>query len=138
MRSAKLAVACAVAALALTACGSTKKPEAGQVRVTAGEHAGRGVVDDPRTKHMTCLQQHHLVVVRTVSGADSLPGMQIGPPPAGPSVTFEPTPGAAQQAQISGSVQGAEVIGSALLFPHQASDKELKVVEDCMALGVTG
>jgi hypothetical protein len=134
----RLAVACALTALALTACGSTKKPEAGQVRVSAGEHAGRGVVDDPRTKHMKCLQQHHLAVVRTVNGADRLPGMQIGAPPAGPSVTFEPTPGAAQQAQISGSVQGAEVIGSALLFPNQASDQELKVVEDCMALGVTG
>jgi hypothetical protein len=138
MRSAKVAVACALTAFALSACGSTKKTEAGQVRVTAGEHAGRGVVDDPRTKHMKCLQQHGLPVVRTVVGADHLPGMQIGAPPSGPTVTFEPTPGAAQQQQISSSVEAAEVIGSALLFPNQASDKELKVVEDCMALGVNG
>ena len=138
MRSAKLAAACALTALALAACGSTTKPEAGQVGVTGGERAGRGVVDDPRTKHMKCLQQHHLPVVRTVNGSKHLPGMQIGAPPAGPSVTFEPTPGAAQQAQISGSAQAAEVIGSALVYPNQASDEELKVVEDCMALGVTG
>ena len=138
MSSAKLAAACVFAALALAACGSTTKPEAGHVQLTAGERAGRGVIDDPRTKHMKCLQQNHLPVVRTVSGPERLPGMQIGALPAGPTVTFEPTPGAAQQAQISGTVQGAEVIGSALLFPNQASDKELKVVEDCMALGVTG
>jgi hypothetical protein len=137
MSSAKLAVACALAALALAACGSTTRPEAGQVHLK-GEQAGRGVIDDPRTKHMKCLQQHHLPVVRTVVGVDRLPGMQIGALPAGPSVTFEPTPGAAQQQQISGGVQGAEVVGSALLYPNQASDKELKVVEDCMALGVTG
>jgi hypothetical protein len=138
MRSAKLAAVCALTALALTACGSTTKPEAGQVRVTAGEPAGRGVVDDPRAKHMKCLQQHHIAVVTTVKGADRLPGMQIGIPPAGPSVTFEPTPGAAQQAQISAGAQGAEVIGSALLFPNQASDSELKVIEDCLAIGVRG
>lgn len=138
MRSAKLAAVCALTALALTACGSTTKPEAGQVRVTAGEHAGRGIVDDPRAKHMNCLQQHHVPVVGTVMGAGRLPGMQIGTPPAGPSVTFEPTPGAAQQAQINGSAQGAEVIGSALLFPNQAPDSELKVIEDCLALGVHG
>ncbi len=138
MCSAKLAVTGALAALALAGCGNTSKPEAGQVRLMAGKHAGRGVVDDPGTKHMKCLQQHHVPVVRTVYGARRLPGLQIGTPPAGPTVTFEPTPGAAQQAQISATAQAAEVIGSALLFPNQASDEELKVVEDCMALGVTG
>jgi hypothetical protein len=91
------------------------------------------VIDDPRTKHMKCLQQHHLPVARF-----GTTGMQIGPPPAGPTVTFEPTPGAAQEQQIKGEAQGAMVIGSALLYPNQASDKELNVVEDCLALGVTG
>jgi hypothetical protein len=138
MSSAKLVAGCVLAALALAACGSSSKPEAGQVRVTAGEHAGRGVVDDPRTKHMKCLQQHHFRVVRFTQPAGHLPGMQIGAPPAGPTVVFEPTPGAAQQAQISAEVEGAEVIGSALLYPNQATDKQLKVIEGCVALGVTG
>jgi hypothetical protein len=30
------------------------------------------------------------------------------------------------------------VIGSALLYPHQASDSELKKIEDCLAQGVKG
>ena len=64
--------------------------------------------------------------------------LQIGVPPDGPSVQFLPTPGAAQQAQISGQVQAAEVIGSALLYPNQSSDGELKMVEDCLAIGVSG
>ena len=107
MSSAKLAVACALAALALSACGTTHKQSAGEVRVTAGGHFGQT-------------------------------GLQIGAPQIGPSVSFEPTPGSAQEAQIKGQVEGAEVIGSALLYPNQASDKQLQVVEDCLALGVNG
>jgi hypothetical protein len=133
MSRAKLAFACAVTTLALSACGSSSKPQAGEVHVSAGEHAGRGVVDDPRTKHMQCLQQHHLPVV-----AVGQTGLQIGQPQVGPSVTFEPTPGSAQEAQIKGQVQAAEVIGSALLFPNKAPDDQLKVVEDCLAIGVRG
>ena len=53
-------------------------------------------------------------------------------------MNFAPTPGAAQDAQISGRVTGAEVIGSALLYPDQASDGLLQTVEDCLAAGVTG
>jgi hypothetical protein len=40
--------------------------------------------------------------------------------------------------QIHGLSQGAEVIGSALLYPNQASDKLLTKVENCVALGVGG
>ncbi len=90
-------------------------------------------MDDPRTRHLTCLRAHKLPV--TPVGRTWL---QIGTPPSGPRVNFTPTPGAAQEAQISGSVQGAEVIGSALLYPDQASDSLLKTVEDCLAEGVTG
>jgi hypothetical protein len=64
--------------------------------------------------------------------------MQIGTRPYGPTVYFEPTPGAAQEMQIDGQAQGAEVIGSALLYPNQASDQLLQQVEDCVALGVSG
>ncbi len=65
-------------------------------------------------------------------------GLQIGTPPAGPSISFQPTPGAAQELQIEGQVAGAEVIGSALLYPNQASEQELGTVEDCLAKGVLG
>jgi hypothetical protein len=133
MSSAKVAAACALAAFALSACGTSSKPVAGSVISTTGKQSGRGVIDDPRTKHMVCLQQHGVPVTRV-----GQTGLQIGSPPAGPSVAFEPTPGAAQDTQISGQVQGAEVIGSALLYPNQAPDKLLKVVEDCLALGVKG
>ena len=68
----------------------------------------------------------------------SLPGMQIGTAPSGPTVAFEPTPGDAQGVQIHAQAQGAEVIGSALLYPNQASDALLQKVEDCVAQGVSG
>jgi hypothetical protein len=130
MSSAKLAVAVALAALSLSACGSTAKPVAGTPQAAIKSHKA---VDDPRTKHLKCIRQDHLVVVRV-----GRTGLQVGTPPAGPTINFEPTPGAAQALQIEGKVTGAEVIGSALLYPNQASDSELQKVEDCLAVGVTG
>jgi hypothetical protein len=94
---------------------------------------GHARIDDPRTKHVACLRQHRLPVIEV-----GRTWLQVGSAPAGPRVQFEPTAGAAQESQITGSVPGAEVIGSALLFPDQASDQELKVVEDCLAQGVSG
>jgi hypothetical protein len=100
---------------------------------------GRGKVDDPRTSgpanHLKCLQADHLPA-QSVGRV----GIQIGPLPAGPTVHYLPSPGAAQAAQIEGSAgsQGAEVIGSALLYPNQGSDAELQQVETCLAKGVTG
>ena len=130
MSSAKLAVAVALAALSLSACGSTAKPVAGTPQAAIKSHKG---VDDPRTKHLKCIRQDHLVVARV-----GRTGLQVGTPPAGPTISFEPTPGAAQALQIEGKVTGAEVIGSALLYPNQAPDSELQKVEDCLAVGVTG
>ena len=124
---ARMGTAIAVAGLTLTGCGSAVHPA-----------RGRGVVDSPittKTNHLKCLRQQHLPVVET--GPTSL---QIGPLPDGPTVLFEPTPGAAQSIQIRGVrvAQGAEVIGSALLFPNRASDGELKQIETCLAKGVSG
>jgi hypothetical protein len=122
MSSAKLALACGLAAIALSACGSsTAKP------------AGRGVVDDPRAKHLTCMQQHHLPVVKV--GETNL---QVGAPGSGPAINFQPTSGSAQERQIEAQAQNAEVIGSALLYPNQGSDDELQVIEGCLALSVKG
>jgi hypothetical protein len=80
------------------------------------------------------MQQAHLPVEEVGQA-----GLQIGAPPGGATVQFEPTPGAAQTAQLAGNVaQGAEAIGSSLLWPHTAPDGELTVIENCLAKGVTG
>jgi hypothetical protein len=125
MSSAKLAVACGFAALALSACGSAAKPVAGSPGV-ATSPGTRGKIDDPRTtknNHLACIRQDGLQVAE-VGNTD----LQIGAPPGGQ----------AQGAQIVGTVQGAEVIGSALLYPNQGSDAELSKIEACLAQGVTG
>jgi hypothetical protein len=116
-------IAAAFCALALSACN-----------VTATTRAGRGRVADPRTQagRLDCLRAHHLEV--TEVGAT---GLQVAQPPGGPTIRFTPSTGSAQAAQLEGQAQGAEVIGSALLYPNQASDSELGVVENCVARGVS-
>jgi len=134
MPLAKLTIALGLVALALSACGSIEvKPTS-----STGAPVSRGKVDDPRTtqnNHVMCLRQQHFRVAEI--GPNKL---QIGTWPAGPTVLFTPTAGAAQAYQIQGVrwAQGAEVIGSALLFPNQATDSELGKVETCIAEGVLG
>lgn len=116
-----------VVALLICGCSSVAKPP-----------QGRGKVDDPRTaksNHLRCLLQHHLPAHKVGNT-----GLQVGPLPGGPTVAFQPTPGSAQADQIYASPghQGAEVIGSALLYPHQAPDDELSQIESCLAQGVSG
>jgi hypothetical protein len=137
MPSAKLAAAIALSALSLSACGISSKPEAGTPKAIATGHKG---LDDPRIKHTACLRQKGVpfeLEQRTVAGK-LLPSFEVGTAPSGPTVSFEPTPGDAQGVQIQGEAQGAEVIGSALLYPNQASDRLLTVVEACVAKGVSG
>jgi hypothetical protein len=133
MSRGRLAIASACAAMTLCACGSSAKPQAGASSLRSSKPPGRGVIDDPRRRHLTCLEGLHLAVLK-LGTTDLL----LGAAPAQARIRFEPTPGAAQEAQISGQVQGAEVIGSALLFPHAMSDQELKPVENCLAQGVNG
>jgi hypothetical protein len=137
MPSAKLAAALVLSALSLSACGISSKPEAGTPKAIATGHKG---LDDARTKHTACLRQAHVAVHLEwlkVAGKP-LPSFQVGTAPAGPTVIFEPTPGDAQGVQIQGEAQGAEVIGSALVYPNQASDNLMNVVENCVGLGVKG
>jgi len=137
MPSAKLAAAIVLSALSLSACGISSKPEAGTPKAIANGHKG---LDDPRTKHTACLRQDHIPFTlqeRTVAGK-VLPSFQVGTAPSGPTVSFEPTPGDAQGIQIQGGAQGAEVIGSALLYPNQAPNGLLTMVEGCVAKGVSG
>jgi hypothetical protein len=116
-------IAAALSALALAACS-----------VTANRPAGRGRVADPRTQsgRLGCLRSHHLAVTEVGST-----GLQVGALPSGPTIRFAPNSGAAEADQIEGVAQGAEVIGSALLYPNQATDSELKVIENCVAQGVS-
>jgi hypothetical protein len=133
MPSAKLALAAGLAAISLSACGTTAKPEAGTLKAVAKNHKG---VDDPRKKHIACLRQDHVPVTPITLNGE--PAFQVGTSPSGPTVVFTPTPGAAQELQIDGQVQGAEVIGAALLYPNQAPEGLLSTVEGCVAEGVSG
>jgi hypothetical protein len=133
MRPKSLLTAVAFAALALTGCGAVQvqpTTPAGSVKL-----ASRGAVDSPvkMKNHLECLRDAHLPV-QVVSSTR----LQIGPAPAGPTIVFSPTAGAAQAYQIDGSAQAAEVIGSALVYPNQASDGEMATIGTCLAQGVQG
>jgi len=136
MSTAKLAAALALAAVSLAGCGIAAKPLAGTPGLAKrpGNHAR---LDDQRHSHYVCLRDHGLPA-STFTGAGGRPGIQVGPRPAGPTIVFEPTPGAAQELQIQGDSQGAMVVGSALVYPNQAPDGEMQTVAACVALGVTG
>jgi hypothetical protein len=132
MSSAKLAIACGFVAVVLSACGTSSNPQAGAIQPTATT-AGRAKIDDPRPKRIKCLSEDK-IPARPVGQT----WLQIGTPPTGPRVQFASTPGAAQWLQMSSEVQGAEVIGAALLYPDQASDQLLGKVETCLSQGVKG
>jgi hypothetical protein len=124
MPHAKSVAALGAAAMILCGCSAVVKPP-----------QGRGQISDPRTAsgRFQCLVADRLPA-REVGRTN----IQIGPLPAGPTVQFLPTEGAAQALQIDGKVQSAEVIGSALLYPHRAGDGELTRIENCLDAGVPG
>lgn len=137
MSRAKVAVACGLVALAVSACGVPPKPEAGTAHLKQ-QRAFYGKVDDPRLAHADCLRSAKLPIREYSTTKDHLPAIQVGALPKGPTIVFYPTPGIAQGLQIMGQEQGAEVIGSALLYPNGASANELSTVEHCTAIGVSG
>jgi hypothetical protein len=125
-------LALAVAGLALAGCGAVKV----QPSAPAGSSTlvSRGKVDNPATdvdNHLACLQGKRLPV-QVVSQTT----LRVGPAPAGPTIVFTASPAVAQAKQIQGKVQGAEVIGSALVYPNQGSDGELASIGACLAQGV--
>ncbi len=138
-RAVKMTAAAGLMAVLLGACGVAAKPQAGSP-VLARRHVKGfyGVIDDPRVAHMPCLRTDKLHPVMFRAQGSGLPAIQIGRPRIGPTIIFYPTPGIAQGLQIQGHDEGAEVIGSALLFPNHASDSLLSEIETCTALGVTG
>ena len=123
----------ALAAFGLAGCG-------GSINVHPSSPSGsttlasRGRIDNPATdtdNHLACLQAAHLPV-----DVISPTRLQVGPVPAGPTIVFTPSVAAAQGTQIEGKSQGAEVIGSALVYPNQGSDGELASIGACLAQGV--
>ncbi len=80
-----------------------------------------------------CLQQDHIPV--TEFGRDVAPGREQAHWPDGPVPAHAGRrPGRPDLRRV----ESAEVIGSALLYPNQASDRLLQQVEGCMAQGVKG
>jgi hypothetical protein len=134
MSSAKLAAACVATAVSLSACGVASKPEAGsmQAAITSHQHYA-----DPRTIHVKCLRADH-IGLREYTLHGTIPAIQVGTRPSGPTIEFLATAGAAQNEQIQGRAQGAEVIGAALVYPNRAPNGLMSKVETCMAKDVTG
>lgn len=121
-------------AVALAGCGAVRvQPTTPSGSATL---ASRGQVDSPLTdvdNHVACIRAAHLPV-QVVNPIK----LQIGAAPAGPTIVFTATPGAAQDYQIEGKSQAAEVIGSALLYPNQGTDGELASIAACLSQGVQG
>jgi hypothetical protein len=138
MSPVKVAVACGLVALLISACGIAPKPEAGTANLR--KHPGYfGLRDDPRAKHTKCLRADKIHYRQYYAGGKQhLPAIQVGEKPTGPTIIFYPTPGIAQGLQIMGQEQAAEIIGSAVLYPNSAPANELSKVELCVAVGVTG
>ncbi len=138
MSLAKVAVVCGLMALLISACGIQAKPEAGtaHLRQYAGNH---GLTDDPRTPQVACLKSDKLPFHEYYAdGVQHLPAIQVGSGMQGPTIVFYPTSGISQGLQIMGQETAAEVIGSLLIYPNQASRSLLTKVEGCASIGVKG
>jgi len=135
MSSAKLAAVLCIAAFALSACSGSVAVKPGAGTGSSLPPSSHARLDDPRVDNpdrIACLKAAGLPVQEF-----GRTGIQIGPRPAGPTITFAPSPGAALGDQVEGLTQGAEVIGAALLYPNQGSSHELSKIESCLDQGVT-
>lgn len=146
MSFAKLAAACGLIAVALVlnACGIQAKSVAGSTLHPNANPANHSYVNDSRKPYLHCLRTQtfdgrRFTVTKFVSGGlEQLREIQINSVPTGPTVVFEPTPGIAEGDQMKGEEEGAEVIGSALIYPHRSADKLMQKVEACLAIDVKG
>ncbi|HET9074772.1 MAG TPA: hypothetical protein VFN48_09350 [Solirubrobacteraceae bacterium] len=139
MSLAKLAVVGGLVAVTVgvSACGIQAQPTAGTVHLdrVPGNHS---LVNDPRQPYLKCLRQAGLSFTKFDDGTQQLRSLQVNTRPAGPTIVFEPTPGIAEGDQMKGQEEGAEVIGSALIYPNHASDGLMQAVETCLATNVKG
>jgi len=109
------AVACALA-LASTGCGAESQSE------TEGPDP-----NDKRAVALACIRDDEGLPAR-LAGEKSI---QVDGP-GGPRIEFLLSGGEAEGRQFQGGAQGAEQIGSALLFVNRASEDQLEKIEICL------
>lgn len=125
--SARPVALAAVAALLVAGCGSTRTPEqSGGPNAVLGGGA-RATPYDPRATPLSCMQADGLP-----ARLDGERAIVVGTGPGAPRAYFQVDGGTAQGTQVRGDAQGAEVIGSALLYTNAGSDALLKRVETCL------
>ena len=83
---------------------------------------------DKRGAAVACLTEDKGLQAREAGDNQIL----VGDPETGPRIVFYLTSGQAEAAQFEGDGEGAEQIGSALLFVRQAGEDELGDVEACL------
>lgn len=114
------AAACA-AVLVLAACGGDDEP---------ARPGGKGQPPDPNDKRavaLDCIVNREGLQARLV-GEQSI---QVGAP-GGPKIDFMISAGEAEGRQFQGDAQGAEQIGSALLYVRDGTDDQLEKLEKCL------
>jgi hypothetical protein len=95
-----------------------------------GSNGGSAADDsDKRAVALECLEEEKRLNAR-LDGEDAL---VVGDSDSGPRIRFFLTSGEAEAAQFEGKGEGAEQIGSALLFVRGGSDELLEDVEACLA-----
>ncbi len=116
-----------VAGVLVAGCGSSRTPEqSGGPNAVLGGGA-RATPYDPRTTPLACMRAKGLPAA--IDGADAI---RIGAGPGAPRAVFAPDGGTAQGTQIRGDAEGAEVIGSALLYTNGGGDTVLGKIEKCL------
>ena len=97
-----------------------------------GDSAANGEGPDPNDKRanaLECITEEKELEARPVGDNE----IQVGDEKTGPRVRFYLTGGEAEAAQFSGRAEGAEHIGSALLFTRGGSEDVLEDVELCLS-----
>jgi hypothetical protein len=117
MRRFAALLALALAALAAAGCG-----------LGSNDAGGSSDDSDKRAVAMTCFKDKGIDA--QLKGEN---GVVIGQGPRATHVKFFLTAGESEAAEFEGRGEGAEQIGSALLYVGDGSDDLLKNVENCLA-----
>ena len=116
-----------VAVLVLAGCGSERQPSqsGGQSASLGGAYTYEPY--QPRDKMLKCLRGKGVKAVAV--GQDAI---QFLPLPASPRIVVAATPDAATALQVRGRAEGAQLMGSALVYANQASNRQIKRIQDCV------
>ena len=110
-------IAAGVLCLVAVSCGSSDEPPGDEVDT-----------NDKRAVALQCITEEEGLDARLVGDKS----IQVGGP-GGARVEFFFSSGEAESLQFRGEAQGAEHIGSSLLFVNRASDEELEKLERCLS-----